>query len=310
MSTQTRSSPTHKRIARRLRDVGNDYLPAWFMLPVVATLLTFTVFPFLYNLYLAFVEYDLADPLSETGKFIGLNNVTNAFNNPTLWTAVGVTVTFVLAALVLETAIGFMLAVMLSNTDRFNGFYRIVFLLPMAIAPISLATIGRVMLNDEIGVIPWLIDNLTPFASPGFLGTDMAMLTVIAFDVWQWTPFMFIIIYAGLTSVPEELVEAGRIDGAPTWRIYAHIIIPYMKPVLFVGVLIRMIDLLRSFGLVFTLTSGGPGNSTRLFSIHIYETAFSFLDLGAAGAMAIVYMFSIIILSTLFIKIFKFEGVW
>jgi multiple sugar transport system permease protein len=121
---------------------------------------------------------------------------------------------------------------------------------------------------------------------------------------------MFIIFYAGLSSVPPDLVDAGRIDGAPLWRIYAHIIIPYIKPVLLVGILIRMIDLLRSFGLVYTLTSGGPGNATRLFSIHIYETAFTFLDLGAAGAMAIVYMFSIVAVSTLFIKVFGFEGVW
>jgi multiple sugar transport system permease protein len=180
----------------------------------------------------------------------------------------------------------------------------------MAIAPISLATIGRVMLNPDIGVIPWLITEFTPFVAPNFLSPDWALITVIAFDVWQWMPFMFIIIYAGLTSVPDGLIDAGRVDGAPLWRIYAHIIIPYMKPVLLVGVLIRMIDLFRSFGLVYALTSGGPGNATRLFSIHIYETAFSFLDLGAAGAMAIVYMFSIVVLSTLFIKIFGFEGVW
>jgi multiple sugar transport system permease protein len=217
---------------------------------------------------------------------------------------------FVISALVLETAIGFGLASLLKGTDRFTGFYRIVFLLPMAVAPISLATIGRVMLNQEIGVIPWLIESFTPLASPQFLSSDLALMTVVMFDVWQWTPFMFIIIYAGLTSVPEELLEAGRVDGAPIWRIFAHIIIPYMKPVLLVGVLIRMIDLLRSFGLVYSLTSGGPGNTTRLFSIHIYETAFSFLDLGAAGSMAIIYMFSIVILATLFIKIFNFEGVW
>lgn len=309
MSTNTQTVDSTGHVLARIRDVGNDYLPYWFMLPVVATLLTFTVFPFLYNLYLAFVEYDLTDPTT-MGEFVGLSNVVSAFTNPTLWTSVGITVAFVASALILETVLGFALASLVNGTDRFTGVYRIVFLLPMAVAPISLATIGRVMLNAEIGVIPWLITTFTPFAAPQFLGPDFALITVILFDVWQWTPFMFIIIYAGLTSVPEELIEAGRVDGAPLWRIFAHVIIPYMKPVLLVGVLIRMIDLLRSFGLVYTLTSGGPGNATRLFGIHIYETAFSFLDLGAAGAMAIVYMISIVILSTVFIKVFGFEGVW
>lgn len=309
MSTQSQTVPTHKRFVEQIREFGNDYLPYWFMLPVVATLLTFTIFPFLYNLYLTFVEYTLTDP-SSMGEFVGLSNIVGAFSNPTLWTSLGITAAFVVSALVLETALGFVLAVLVNDTERFTGFYRIALLLPMAVAPISLATIGRVMLNAEIGVIPWMINNFTPFVAPQFLGPDWALISVITFNVWQWTPFMFIIMYAGLSSVPEELLEAGRVDGARIWRIYAHIVIPYMKPVLLVGVLIRMIDLLRSFGLVYTLTSGGPGNSTRLFGIHIYETAFSFLDLGAAGAMAIVYMFSIVILSTLFIKVFKFEGVW
>jgi multiple sugar transport system permease protein len=309
MSARTRDAPSYKRLLERVQDVGDEYLPVWFMLPVIATLLTFTVFPFLYNLYLMFVEYELTSPES-LGEFAGLSNVVNAFGNPTLWTAVGVTVLFVFSALVLETILGFVFAVLVKDIQRFQGFYRVVLLLPMAIAPISLATIGRVMLNPDIGVIPWLITEFTPFVAPNFLSPDWVLITIIAFDVWQWMPFMFIIIYAGLTSVPDGLIDAGRVDGAPLWRIYAHIIIPYMKPVLLVGLLIRMMDLFRSFGLVYALTSGGPGNATRLFSIHIYETAFSFLDLGAAGAMAIVYMFSIVVLSTLFIKIFGFEGVW
>lgn len=309
MSTQTQTVESNTHVLKQIRDFANDNLQYWFMLPVVATLLTFTIYPFLYNLYLTFVEYVLTNPAA-MGEFVGLSNVIGAFSNPTLWTSIGITVMFVVSALVLETILGFMLASLVSGMDRFESFYRIVFLLPMAVAPISLATIGRVMMNAEIGVIPWMINNLTPFAAPQFLGPDFALITVILFDVWQWTPFMFIIMYAGMTSVPEELVEAGRIDGAPIWRIYAHIVIPYMKPVLLVGVLIRMIDLLRSFGLVYSLTGGGPGNATRLFGVHIYETAFSFLDFGAAGSMAIVYMFSIVILSTLFIKVFKFEGVW
>jgi multiple sugar transport system permease protein len=309
MSLQASEGSQLGVLRERFRDLGDDYLPVWFMLPVVATLLTFTIFPFVYNVYLMFVEYDLSDPTS-LGEFAGLSNLVSAFSNPTLWGAVGITLAFVVSALVLETVLGFLLAVLVQGTTRLRGFYRIVLLLPMAVAPISLATIGRVMLNSEIGVIPWLITSFTPFASPQFLSSELALVTVISFNVWQWTPFMFIIFYAGLSSVPPDLVDAGRIDGAPLWRVYAHIIIPYIKPVLLVGILIRMIDLLRSFGLVYTLTSGGPGNTTRLFSIHIYETAFTFLDLGAAGAMAIVYMFSIVAVSTLFIKVFGFEGVW
>ena len=132
----------------------------------------------------------------------------------------------------------------------------------MAVAPVSLAMIGRIMLDPQLGIIAYAINTYTPFAAPNFL-TNLPLLTVILMDTWNWTPFMFIILYAGMTSVPDELEEAARIDGAPTWRTYVHVIIPYMKPVIFVAFLIRLIDLFRTFGTVYGLTRGGPGNATE-----------------------------------------------
>jgi multiple sugar transport system permease protein len=309
MSTQINNKIDKSSKIKYIRDAFNDNLPYWFMIPVVTTLIIFTIFPFIYNIYLTFVEYDLTDPASR-GEFVGVENLIAAFSNPTLWTAVGVTVIFVVLALICETALGFLLAILVNSVERFEDVYRIIILLPMAVAPVSLATIGRVMLNPEIGVIPWLVSTITPISNISFLGPELALITAILLDVWQWTPFMFIIFYAGLSSVPRKLIEAAKADGAPTWRIYWSIIIPYMKPVLLVGILIRMIDLFRSFGTIQALTGGGPGNATRVFSIHLYKTAFSFLDLGAAGSMSVVYMTVIVVISNVYIIGFKFKGVW
>jgi len=294
----------------RLHDIWEDYLPVWFMTPMVIFMLAITVFPGAYDLYLSLTQQDLTRP-STVGMFVGLDNYVRAFGNPDTITAVQNTLIFVFGALTLQTVLGFSLAALVAGVDhRIRGLYRVVFILPMAVAPISLATISRIMLNQEVGVIPYMVNAWTPFAAPNFLGPDWALATVILMNTWNWTPFMFIIFYAGLTSVPEELKEAARVDGAPLWRVYRHVIIPYLKPVLFVAILIRMIDLFRSFGLVFTMTGGGPGEATRLLSIHIFQNAIQYANLGGAAAVAVTYLVFILVICNVLMVLVGFKGVW
>jgi len=310
MSSPSGASGRATGYRSRLQNVWEEYIPIWFMTPMVIFMLVITIFPGAYDLYLALTQQDLTKP-STVGTFVGLANFGAAFNDPAALVAVKNTLIFVFGALTLQTLLGFSLAALVAGVDhKIRGIYRVVFILPMAVAPISLATIVRIMLNQEVGVIPYMVEAWTPFASPSFLGSSWALATVILIDTWNWTPFMFIIFYAGLTSVPEELKEAARVDGAPLWRVYRHIIIPYLKPVLFVAILIRMIDLFRSFGLVFTLTSGGPGNATRLLSIHIFEAAIQSANFGTAAAVALLYLVFIVALCNVLIIAVGFKGVW
>ena len=310
MSTPTETAVSSGAALSRLRELWNEYLPYWFMTPMVLVVLLITIFPGAYDLYLAVVKYKLTDPTT-IGQFNGLGNFATAFGSRNALNSFRVTIVFVLGALGLETALGFVLAALVTGVDsgRMKTFYRVAFILPMAVAPVSLATIGRIMLNPEIGVIPYLVRTFTPFVAPNLL-SDVPLLTVILADVWNWTPFMFIIFYAGMSSVPDTLIEASRVDGAPLWRRYVHVIIPHMKPVLFVAILIRLIDLFRTFGLTFSLTSGGPGNATELVSINIFETGFTFVDLGAAAAISIIYLVGIVALCNILIVKVGFEGVW
>ncbi|WP_226008144.1 carbohydrate ABC transporter permease [Natrinema salinisoli] len=310
MSTPTQTTKSDPSVLVRLRDLWNDYLPYWFMAPMVLVMLLITIFPGAYDLYLSLVEYKLSEP-GTMGQFNGLDNFRTAFTSGGAVNSFTLTIIFVSGALALETVLGFLLAALVTGvkSERMKTFYRVAFILPMAVAPVSLATITRIMLNSEIGVIPYMITQYTPFAAPNFL-SDIPLLTVMLVDTWNWTPFMFIIFYAGMSSVPETLLEASRVDGAPLWRRYVHVIIPYMKPVLFVAILIRLIDLFRTFGLVFSLTSGGPGTQTELVSINIFQTGFTFVDLGAASAIAIVYLVGIIALCNILIIKIGFEGVW
>lgn len=307
--TQTETAQTNRHGLARLRDLWNDYLPYWFIAPMVVVMVSITFFPGAYDLYLSLIAEPTFDVLG--AEFVGIEHYETAFTRGGALRSFVVTITVVASALFLETVLGFCLAALVAGveSDRMQAFYRVLFIVPMAVAPVSLATIGRIMLNSEIGIIPYLIDTVTPFAAPSFL-SEIPLLTVILLDTWNWTPFMFIIFYAGLSSVPVTLIEASRVDGAPLWRRYVHVIIPYMKPVVFVAVLIRMIDLFRTFGTVYGLTRGGPGTATQLVSINIYEQMFINNQSGIAAAIAVVYLVLVIVIANVVIAKVGFEGVW
>ncbi|QCS44916.1 carbohydrate ABC transporter permease [Natrinema versiforme] len=310
--TQTQTEPTREtgetRVAR-LQGVWNEYLPVWFTAPMVLVMVLITFFPGAYNLYLSLIDEPTLNVFQ--AEFVGLSNFEAAFTLAGATHSLVITLTLVASALLLETVLGFGLAALVAgvDSDRLQSFYRILFIIPMAVAPVSLATIGRIMLNSEVGIIPYLIETTTPFAAPAFL-SEMPLLTVILLDTWNWTPFMFIIFYAGLSSVPETLLEASRVDGAPLWRRYVHVIIPYMKPVVFVATLIRMIDLFRTFGVVYGLTQGGPGTATQLVSINIYEQMFINVQTTVAAAIAVVYLVMVIAICNIVIAKVGFKGVW
>jgi len=310
MATQSPLFSKMESVVTKTHDIWEDKLVYWLLLPMTVSLITFTLYPGLYNLYLGFVEYSLTDP-SSVGQFIGLSNFQEAFTDSETINAVKTSLIFILSALILETILGFSLAVLVKNVEhRIGTFYRVLFIIPMAVTPVSIATISRIMLNSQVGIIPYLYEIVLPFNAPNFLGSHLALATIVLIETWQWTPFMFIIFYAGLTSVPDGLIEAARVDGAPDWRIYAHIIIPYLKPLAMVALLIRFIDLSRTFGLVYSLTEGGPGNSTSILPIHIFEIGFQSLDLGVSAAISIVYLAVIIIVCNISIIGLGFKGVW
>lgn len=315
MSTQTQTQTEAETDAApatgiaRLRELGNAYLPYWFMAPMVLVMVLITFFPGAYTLYLSLIEEPTLNVFA--AEFVGLSHFEAAFTRGGALHSFVITVTVVVSALLLQSILGFVLAALVAGvgSGRLQSFYRVLFIIPMAVAPVSLATIGRIMLNNEVGIIPYMIEATTPFAAPVFL-SEIPLLTVILLDTWNWTPFMFIIFYAGLSSVPETLIEAARVDGAPLWRRYLHVIIPYMKTVVFVAALIRMIDLFRMFGVVYGLTQGGPGTATELVSINIYEQMFTNNQVGIAAAIAVVYLVMVVALCNVIIAKVGFEGVW
>jgi multiple sugar transport system permease protein len=198
------------------------------------------------------------------------------------------TVIYVGVALIVELALGLGLALLVDSLGFGRGFFRAAFLIPMILPPVVVAVIWRLIFNPQFGVLNGLLKSVGVDTThlTWTSGKTIALASVIAVDVWEWTPFMFLLISAGLQSVPQDPIEAARVDGASSWRVFRDIVLPCLKPVLFLAVLLRAMDLVRIFDQIWILTQGGPGNSTETVSLYIYRTAFRFFNFGYAAAMS------------------------
>ena len=179
-------------------------------------------------------------------------------------------------------------------------------LVPIMIAPALLGVMFRLLLNGDIGLIPALLDKIGLQVSLFAPGSVVPLLVVL--DVLQWTPFTFLIIYAGLQSFPTDLLEAAQIDGAGRLRTLVSVLIPIMKPVIFAAVFLRLIDAIRTFDVIYVLTAGGPGTKTTTLSIFIYKTAFESGGFGLAAAASTVIMIVLLPLVPLLVKRIAGQG--
>jgi multiple sugar transport system permease protein len=236
-----------------------------------------------------------------------LGNFARLFSDHFFLAALGHTLIFAIAALTVEFLCGLGLAVLLNNQIRGRGFFRAALLIPMMLPTVVAGVVWRLMLNPNFGAVNGTLkgmgvhtDALTWTSSP-----KLAMLSIIAVDVWQWTPFMFLILLAGLQAIPQEPYEAALIDGSSAWQTFRHVTLPLLKPAIMVALLLRTMDLLRVFDQVFILTEGGPGFATETISLYIYRTAFRFSDFGYAAAMSFVLLVVTNIISVFYIRVLE-----
>ena len=194
---------------------------------------------------------------------------------------------FVALVVSIETLLGLLLALLVARELRFAGLIRVALILPMTIAPVVVGVIWRLLYASDIGVVDPLFQALG-LPAPDVLAHPLsAFLGLVTVDVWEWTPLLFLIILAGLQSMPQDPLEAARVDGASALQTFFHHTLPLLRPVLLVAVVLRTIDAVGTFDQIFVLTKGGPGTSTQLISIYAYNTAFLFNQYGRAMAMLI-----------------------
>ena len=255
----------------------------WWVAPAVAVLAAMSIYPLIFLVLSGFH--------STSGQWT-LRNFTRMAGDRMLGESLFHTALFVGVALALELTWGLLLAVIVDSVRRGRGFLRTAIMVPMLLPPVVAAVVWRLIYNPQFGLLNGTIRALggNPSGLTWTSGEGGALWSVIAVDVWEWTPFVFLLISAALQSLPLEALEAARVDGASKWRIFVDIELPLLKPVLILAAMLRGMDLIRVFDQVFILTQGGPGFATETISLYIYRTAFRFFDFGYAAAMSLLLL--------------------
>jgi multiple sugar transport system permease protein len=268
------------------------------MAPAALALAAVAAYPLIYGIRASFRTYRYGRDLGSAG----LQNYHVVFGDHVFWTAIGTTARYVFFAVAIETLLGLGLALLVVEQVRFSRFFRVSLLLPMTIAPVVVGVIWRLMYASDIGVVNPLFSSLG-LGTPNVLAhPSSAFIGVVAVDVWEWTPLLFLIILAGLQSIPQEPIEAARVDGAGPVRVFFDHTLPLLTPVLMVAVTLRLIDAIGTFDQIFVLTKGGPGTSTQLISTYAYNTAFQFTEYGRGMAMVVALLVMTLLLVVALIR--------
>jgi len=286
------------RVSHRKR---SKYFPYLLLSPTILALLLITIFPLIYGLNLS-VRHVILYQLEEGQPFIGLDNFISMLNDPMFFNALNLTSVLVVATVSLELLIGLALALLLNKEFRGAGVVTTALLMPMMMAPIVVGLMWKFMYNYDFGIFQYLLD-LIGIPKMLFLGSgSLALPSIIVADIWQWTPFMMLVILAGLRSLPRAPFEAAMIDGASGPRVFADITLPLLKPIILIAVLLRAIDSFKMFDQIFIMTRGGPGIATEVFSMHIYLRAFAYYYVGYATAMALTMLYAVSVIAAPLIK--------
>jgi len=274
----------------------NRLSPYLFLAPAFLVMVLALIYPLGYMIYGSFREWNPSQALSES-TFIGLKNYYTLWNDPNFHESVIVTLKFAISVVSIEMLIGVSLALLLDRNLRGMSLLRTLFILPMMIAPVVVGLIWKYMYHPTLGVFN---DALRAVGlEPVEWLSQHALLSIIIADIWQWTPFIFILALAALQSLPRSALEAARIDGANGWQQIIHIKLPLMMPVLIVTCLLRLIDAFKVLEVILVMTAGGPGLTTEIMALRISRTATEFRELGVAAAMSN-YLLMMLLLLTIF----------
>lgn len=239
-------------------------------------------------------------------QFVGLGNyMTILIDDPNFYNSLRVTVIFVGAAVGIEFVLGFILALLI-NREFSGGRVISAFLVtPMMMTPVVAGLMWRMFYHPEFGVLNYVLHVFRVGDKPleWIADPNLALWSILIVDIWQWTPFVFLIMLSGLRALPKEPFESAVVDGASSWQMFRYITVPLLQPAIVVAVLIRCIDAFRIFDKVFVLTMGGPGSTTEVLSLYTYLTGFRYLSTGYAAALSYILLIIIVVISTFFIRV-------
>lgn len=299
-----RFSKRFESLTRTIRKRRTAYL---FAAPAIITLLAITIFPLLYEVRLVFMSWELT--ASPTPEFVGLQNLIKVlFQDSRFWASMRVTAVLIVLGVSIQLGIGTGLALLLNRMGRWRTPLVSLFLIPVMIAPVVAGFQFRMIYHDQFGPLNYIIELITGGRWRGFAwiaDPNVALFAILMTDVWQWTPFLMLIVLAGLQSIPVELHEAAEVDGASPWQVFWRITLPLLLPVIIIGILIRAMDAFKLFDIIYLVTGGGPGNVTETISFYTYLQGFKFFSLGYTAAMAFIQLIIITLIARFFLSFQK-----
>ncbi|MCR4299551.1 MAG: sugar ABC transporter permease [Gallionella sp.] len=272
--------------------------------PAVTLLILFQAIPIFIGASASFRDWMLYDPKKTWVGFAQYASVLS--DSAFLQIVLPNTFIFMFASVTISLVIGLALAVVLNRPFRGQKLVQTILLLPLMVAPVIAAIMLRWMFNDEFGIVNVVFVALGGEAQPWLVQRWSAFSAIVLTDIWLWTPWFTLLLLAGLQSLPKEPFEAAAIDGTTGWRVFRHLTLPMLRPVIVVCIAIRLIDAFRTFDTVWALTGGGPARQTELLSVYAYENAFVFLDFAKGSAAAIIGALIILVVGIVLFRIIAY----
>lgn len=273
-----------------------------YILPAVLLLGLLTFIPTLMLYFLSITNYELG---ASSFKIVWFENYLRLLKSTEFHNSFLLSIYFSVLVTAIELVLGFFLAKLLDRDMRLKSVVFACLIIPIAMTPSITGQIWKLMLNAEYGVLNFLLEN-TIGLKVVWLSPENALLSTMLVDIWQNTPFVALILYAGLRSLPIEPYEAALTDGASKWQVFRHITLPLLKPMILLALIFRLIDSLRTFDIPFSLTQGGPGSATEFLSLHVYRLGFAQTGwVGRASAAALLLMVLITVISMVLLRIFR-----
>ena len=253
----------------------------WMILPALLFVAVMILYPFAYALWLSMLDYRLGQP----ERFVGAGNYVALARDPQFWNGLRLTLVLYLSALVLQLILGVALGLLLHRIEVLKGLIRTVMVSPFMLPPVVVGMMAIVVLDPSMGAANYLLRSVGLPSSLFLASTDWVILTIVLIDTWQWTPFVALIVLGGLQSLPIRVYEAAEIDGARGWRRFVYITLPLLGPTILTAAILRSVDLLRFFDIIYITTAGGPGYASSTLNVYAYRKGFEFSEFGYASAL-------------------------
>ncbi|MDU2924805.1 sugar ABC transporter permease, partial [Bradyrhizobium sp.] len=255
--------------------------------------------------WMSFQEWKVGSPTA----FVGLSNYLRLPADPRFVESVGHTLSYTALSVLLPLVLGTLAAVVFHARFPGRGLLRALFIMPMMATPVAIALVWTMMFHPQLGILNYLLSlvGLPPQLWVFHPGTVIPSLVLV--ETWQWTPLVMLIVLGGIASLPTEPYESAQIDGASTWQMFRYITLPLIMPFLFIAAMIRAIDAIKSFDIIFAITQGGPGSASETINLYLYSVAFVYYDLGYASAIAVVF-FALIVALTALLLVLRRRAQW